>query len=180
MLAEAHRSHDLPSHKTVYAMRDLDRLRAMAAEHGPNVGAYASALLDIPLPWTKMRHVYALRLQPRPSQGRGSCRGANIRSILRVVNRPAAHDGSGVGVGPWSLRRCGSRWTGTGSKMPLAIRGMRSDDSRASLYRGRFTHRSGCWRHAPASPSSGIWARWSRRGSRQRAADESSRVSTSV
>ncbi|HEU5306801.1 MAG TPA: IS21 family transposase [Acidimicrobiia bacterium] len=51
---------DLPTHKTVYAMRDLDRLRAMAAEHGPNVGAYASALLDIPLPWTKMRQVYAL------------------------------------------------------------------------------------------------------------------------
>jgi transposase len=51
---------DLPSNKTVYAMRDLDRLRAMAAEHGPNVGTYASALLDIPLPWTKMRQVYAL------------------------------------------------------------------------------------------------------------------------
>src|SRR5262245_49436897 len=51
---------DLPSAKTVYAMRDLDRLRAMAAEHGPAIGAYASALLDIPLPWTKMRQVYAL------------------------------------------------------------------------------------------------------------------------
>jgi transposase len=51
---------DLPTHKTVYAMRDLDRLRRMAAEHGPNVGVYAAALLDIPLPWTKMRQVYAL------------------------------------------------------------------------------------------------------------------------
>ena len=51
---------DLPSNKTVYAMRDLDRLRRMAAEHGPAIGAYASALLDIPLPWTKMRQVYAL------------------------------------------------------------------------------------------------------------------------
>jgi transposase len=51
---------DLPSNKTVYALRDLDRLRAMAAEHGPAIGAYASALLDIPLPWTKMRQVYAL------------------------------------------------------------------------------------------------------------------------
>ncbi len=28
--------------------------------HGPDVGAYATALLDIPLPWTKMRQVYAL------------------------------------------------------------------------------------------------------------------------
>jgi hypothetical protein len=51
---------DLPSAKTVYAMRDLDKLQRMAAEHGPAVGAYASALLDIPLPWTKMRQVYAL------------------------------------------------------------------------------------------------------------------------
>ena len=51
---------DLPSHKTVYAMRDLDRLRRMAAAHGEAIGAYASALLDIPLPWTKMRQVYAL------------------------------------------------------------------------------------------------------------------------
>ena len=51
---------DLPTHKTVYAMRDLDRLRRMAAEHGTAIGAYATALLDIPLPWTKMRQVYAL------------------------------------------------------------------------------------------------------------------------
>jgi transposase len=51
---------DLPAAKTVYAMRDLDRLRRLAAEHGPNIGVYASALLDIPLPWTKMRQVYAL------------------------------------------------------------------------------------------------------------------------
>jgi transposase len=51
---------DLPAHKTVYAMRDLDKLQRMAASHGPAIGAYASALLDIPLPWTKMRQVYAL------------------------------------------------------------------------------------------------------------------------
>jgi transposase len=51
---------DLPSTKTVYAMRDLDTLQRMAAEHGPAIGAYATALLDIPLPWTKMRQVYAL------------------------------------------------------------------------------------------------------------------------
>ena len=34
--------------------------RRMAAGHGPAIGAYAAALLDIPLPWTKMRQVYAL------------------------------------------------------------------------------------------------------------------------
>ncbi len=41
-------------------MRDLDRLRRMAADHGEAIGVYAAALLDIPLPWTKMRQVYAL------------------------------------------------------------------------------------------------------------------------
>jgi hypothetical protein len=51
---------DLPAHKTVYAMRDLDRLVAMASTQGPAIGAYAQVLLDNPLPWTKMRQVYAL------------------------------------------------------------------------------------------------------------------------
>jgi transposase len=51
---------DLPAHKTAYAMRDLDKLVAMAAGHGPAIGAYAAVLLDNPLPWTKMRQIYAL------------------------------------------------------------------------------------------------------------------------
>ncbi|MST32894.1 IS21 family transposase, partial [Acidimicrobiaceae bacterium USS-CC1] len=51
---------DLPAERTVYAMRDLDHLRRLAAAEGPAIGAYASALLDTPLPWTKMRQVYAL------------------------------------------------------------------------------------------------------------------------
>jgi len=51
---------DLPSEKTVYAMRDLDKLQRLAASHGEAIGVYAAALLDIPLPWTKMRQVYAL------------------------------------------------------------------------------------------------------------------------
>ena len=51
---------DLPAAKTTYAMRDLERLKHMAAEHGDAVGAYAAALLEHPLPWTKMRQVYAL------------------------------------------------------------------------------------------------------------------------
>ncbi len=32
----------------------------MATAHGPAVGTYARGLLDTPLPWTKMRQVYAL------------------------------------------------------------------------------------------------------------------------
>lgn len=46
--------------KEIYATRDLDALRRLAAAHGPAVGAYATALLDTPLPWTKTRHVYRL------------------------------------------------------------------------------------------------------------------------
>jgi hypothetical protein len=53
-------AEDLPAHKSVYAMRDLDRLVGMATEAGPAIGAYAAVLLEGPLPWTKMRQVYAL------------------------------------------------------------------------------------------------------------------------
>ncbi|MBA2608678.1 MAG: IS21 family transposase [Actinobacteria bacterium] len=52
--------NDLPSERTAYAMRDLEALQRLAAGHGPAVGAFAAALLDTPLPWTKMRQVYAL------------------------------------------------------------------------------------------------------------------------
>jgi transposase len=51
---------DYPTGKEIYATRDLDRLRRMAADHGEAVGIYATALLDTPLPWTKMRQVYRL------------------------------------------------------------------------------------------------------------------------
>ena len=51
---------DMPTGKEIYATRDVDRLQQMAADHGEAVGRYASALLDTPLPWTKMRQVYRL------------------------------------------------------------------------------------------------------------------------
>jgi hypothetical protein len=51
---------DLPEEKAGYALRDLARLIAACAGHGPNVGIYAERLLDDPLPWTKMRSVYRL------------------------------------------------------------------------------------------------------------------------
>jgi len=51
---------DLPTGTEIYATRDLDRLRSMAADHGEAIGIYATALLDTPLPWTKMRQVYRL------------------------------------------------------------------------------------------------------------------------
>ncbi len=51
---------DYPSGKEVYAMRDVDKLKSAASSHGEAIGRYATALLDTPLPWTKMRQVYRL------------------------------------------------------------------------------------------------------------------------
>lgn len=51
---------DLPSEVTAYAMRDLDALHRRAAAHGEHIAAYTTALLEHPLPWTKMRQVYRL------------------------------------------------------------------------------------------------------------------------
>lgn len=51
---------DLPAHTSTYAMRDIGYLQRQADQAGPAIGAYAAALLDHPLPWTRMRQVYAL------------------------------------------------------------------------------------------------------------------------
>jgi transposase len=51
---------DFPAYKTAYALRDVTALERAATQHGPAIGAYARALLAGPLPWTRMRRVYAL------------------------------------------------------------------------------------------------------------------------
>jgi transposase len=51
---------DLPAELTAYAMRDLNALRRKAESHGDHIGAYAAAVLEHPLPWTRMRQVYRL------------------------------------------------------------------------------------------------------------------------
>ena len=51
---------DFPAERTIYALRDLHRLQGLATSHGPAIGAYAKVILDDPLPWRKMRQVYAL------------------------------------------------------------------------------------------------------------------------
>ena len=51
---------DLPAERTVYAMRDLDYLKRVAAGYGEAIGVHTTTLLDNPLPWTKMRQVYRL------------------------------------------------------------------------------------------------------------------------
>jgi transposase len=49
-----------PADRLACAQRDTAFLRRKAAEHGPSVGKFAEALLAVPLPWTRMRRVYAL------------------------------------------------------------------------------------------------------------------------
>lgn len=51
---------DFPPDKAAYALRDVDFLAKKAAEHGESVGRFATKLLEVPLPWTRMRRVYAL------------------------------------------------------------------------------------------------------------------------
>lgn len=51
---------DYPPETAGYAMRDLDALLAQAGAHGDSVGLYAARLLDVELPWTRMRTVYRL------------------------------------------------------------------------------------------------------------------------
>lgn len=51
---------DFPPEKTAYAMRDIAFLQRQADGHGASVGRLAAIILDSPLPWTRMRRVYAL------------------------------------------------------------------------------------------------------------------------
>jgi len=51
---------DFPEHKRVYALRDVHYLQSRASECGPMIGRFAAAVLAVPLPWTRMRRVYAL------------------------------------------------------------------------------------------------------------------------
>jgi hypothetical protein len=51
---------DYPVERSIYAMRNVTALRRQAEQAGEVIGRYAAALLDSPLPWTRMRRVYAL------------------------------------------------------------------------------------------------------------------------
>jgi len=52
--------NDLPDEKRAYAMRDAEFLKQQAESHGKAIGAFAVAWLEGPLPWTRLRQVYAL------------------------------------------------------------------------------------------------------------------------
>ncbi len=91
----------------------------MAAGHGPAIGAYAAAVLDHPLPWTKMRQVYALLgLVKRwgPERVEAACARAleaeaiSVSLIGRMIERateavPAADTVTATPVGPARFAR---------------------------------------------------------------------------
>jgi hypothetical protein len=92
---------DLPPERAAYATRDLDRLRRAAASHGPDIGRVAAAVLDGPLPWTRMRRVYRLLgLVRRYGAGRveQACRkameleAADVGLIARILERAGEHE----------------------------------------------------------------------------------------
>lgn len=51
---------DLPAELSDYALRDVNALQRKASAYGTHIGVYAAAVLEHPLPWTKMRQVYRL------------------------------------------------------------------------------------------------------------------------
>lgn len=80
-------ANDLPEEKRPYAMRDVAFLERQAKTHGEAVGRFAHALLEGPLPWTRMRRVYALLgLCKRYGEGRveDACRTALAAEMLDV------------------------------------------------------------------------------------------------
>ncbi|MGI0129236.1 MAG: Mu transposase domain-containing protein, partial [Thermoplasmata archaeon] len=87
---------DMPSGKEIYATRDIDRLQTMAADHGEAIGTYAAAILDTPLPWTRMRQVYRLLGLVKkwgPSRVDQACRRAldaeavDVNLVSRMLER---------------------------------------------------------------------------------------------
>ena len=84
---------DLPAEVSVYAMRDLSTLQRKPSAHGTHVGAYAAAVLEHPLPWTKMRQVYRLLglVRRRPGH-RSHRRRAHRPHVLPRHRRAVAAD----------------------------------------------------------------------------------------
>lgn len=77
---------DLPEGTAAYALRDVASLQTTAAAAGAAVGVYATRLLEVPLPWTRMRTVYRLLGLVR-SYGPGPVNAACERALeLDVVD----------------------------------------------------------------------------------------------
>jgi transposase len=91
---------DLPVGRDVYALRDIASLARQAGLVGASVGEYARRLLDVELPWTRMRQVYRLLgLARRYGDGRveTACAQAlaldviDVGLIARILERGREH-----------------------------------------------------------------------------------------
>jgi len=87
---------DLPSEQTDYAMRDIASQRRKALRLGDNIGALVDLVLDGPLPWTKMRHVYKLfrtverygcDIVDQACQRAVEAECVNVNIVVRMVER---------------------------------------------------------------------------------------------
>ena len=92
---------DYPAGRAEYALRDAATLTAKAAAAGPAVGVYATRLLDIPLPWTRMRTVYRLLGLVRtfgPAATDAACARAleldvvDVTKIARMLEQAREHE----------------------------------------------------------------------------------------
>jgi transposase len=75
---------DLPKGRAAYALRDIGHLCRQADNHGASVGIYARRLLEVDLPWTRMRQVYRLLGYAR-RYGDGRCDTACAQALALDV-----------------------------------------------------------------------------------------------
>ena len=92
---------DYPAGRAEYALRDTATLTAKAAAAGPAVGVYATRLLQVPLPWTRMRTVYRLLGLVRtfgPAATDAACARAldldvvDVTKIARMLEQAREHE----------------------------------------------------------------------------------------
>jgi len=79
--------NDLPTERRGYAKRDVAYLEARAREHGPSIAGFTTRVLATPLPWTRMRQIYALLALVRrfgAERVDDACRRALIDDMLSM------------------------------------------------------------------------------------------------
>lgn len=94
---------DYPREKAIYATRDAVSLEQLAREAGRHIGLYAERLLEGPLPWSRLRHVYRLlglvrrygaeRVE-RACQRALECDVVEVMRISRMLERALEEKGS--------------------------------------------------------------------------------------
>lgn len=90
---------DFPEAQRALAQRDVGSLVRRADDYGPAIGRMTRAILDVPLPWTRMRRVYALFSLVKkygPERVEGVCDAAlavemhDVQRLARMLAHPLA------------------------------------------------------------------------------------------